>query len=132
MAQKQCPLCKVLKNETEFYANRSKPDGLQRVCKLCSAYWNATWYRKLRLEIVEILGGVCVNCGFDDIRALQVDHIDGGGTQEAREIGNHKIYKKIRDIGPEGYQLLCANCNSIKRKEHGEDTPAKRKNGVFA
>lgn len=112
------------------------PDGLQHSCKLCSAYWNATSYRRLRLEIVGILGGECRGCGFDDIRALQVDHIKGGGTREIREIGNHKIYRKIRDVGPEGYQLLCANCNFIKRKENGEEADvtarARRKDGAFA
>ena len=56
-----------------------------------------------------------------DIRCLQVDHINGGGTQERKRIGNYAIYGKIlKDTT--GYQLLCANCNSIKKHELKETT----------
>ena len=69
---------------------------------------------KLRADVLALLGGVCIACGFSDPRALQVDHIAGGGEKERRRIGNTGVYVKIRQQGTEGYQLLCANCNMIK------------------
>ena len=80
--------------------------------------------RRKRQEIIDLLGGVCVECGFSDLRALQIDHINGGGHQERVKRGNgHTYYNHILreiDAGKELYQLLCANCNWIKRYEEHE------------
>lgn len=66
----------------------------------------------------------CANCGFNDIRALQVDHIENNGAQERRELfGNRTFagttfYRWVRRNNyPEGYAILCANCNIIKLRE---------------
>lgn len=78
--------------------------------------------RKIRLALVAALGGKCVRCGFDDERALQVDHVNGGGVKEARALTGMKnkvILDKVLK-GSEDYQLLCANCNWIKRVENNE------------
>lgn len=78
---------------------------------------------KYRQSVLEILGFECVKCGFNDIRALQIDHINGGGTQERKngETGNpYKVMlKKVID-GSKNYQVLCANCNWIKKVENKE------------
>ena len=75
-----------------------------------------------RVEAINILGGRCKRCGFDDIRALQIDHINGGGSKEIKEIGGYKIYLKIISTKnkDKDYQVLCANCNWIKRYENKE------------
>ena len=72
------------------------------------------------------MGGVCVRCGFADARALQVDHINGGGTEERRHLSQKKVYARVY-AHPNEYQLLCANCNWIKRAEEGEAQGPKRK-----
>ena len=76
--------------------------------------------RNLRLEVINKLGGKCIKCGFNDTRALQLDHINGGGRQELLRCGTHyAMFKKILE-NPEGHQILCANCNWIKRHEKCE------------
>ena len=75
--------------------------------------------KRLRVAALAYLGNKCKHCGFSDSRALQIDHIFGGGAQEARRIGNHGIERNVVN-GVPGYQLLCANCNWIKRAENGE------------
>ena len=79
--------------------------------------------QRIRLAAIAILGGACVKCGFDDIRALQIDHINGGGGKELKisNGGNH-MNKIIRSVlnKENKYQLLCANCNWIKRWENKE------------
>lgn len=81
-------------------------------------------HQKLRREVLYLLGNRCVRCGFEDQRALQIDHIKGGGTAEQRDIGSTQLLRRVRaawNSGDRGtYQLLCANCNWIKRHEHGE------------
>ena len=66
------------------------------------------------------LGDKCNKCSFSDWRALQVDHRDGGGSIEQKEIGIYQIYLKILSGETNRYQLLCANCNWIKRYEQKE------------
>jgi len=61
---------------------------------------------------------------YTDIRALEIDHIDGGGLVHFRSIGRmggSAFYKWLIARGfPEGYQVLCANCNRIKRAVNQE------------
>ena len=76
--------------------------------------------RALRLRVLMLFGGKCQCCGFSDPRALQVDHIDGGGNQERKVLkGTGSRYKAVL-ADPARYQLLCANCNWIKREEEQE------------
>lgn len=80
---------------------------------------SARSYNRARSAVLEVLGGVCVRCGFDDPRALQIDHVNGGGKADRRCRGSRKLYSAIV-AGEPGFQLLCANCNTIKRVENGE------------
>ena len=64
---------------------------------------------------------ICSKCGFDDIRALSIDHINGGGNIQ-REFIHENFYRwLIKNNYPEGYQVLCMNCQFIKRKEQNEN-----------
>jgi hypothetical protein len=78
-----------------------------------------TYGKRLRQRALSVLGTKCSRCGFDDIRALQIDHRFGGGTKERRNLSYPAYYLKILR-NPERYQVLCANCNTIKRTEKGE------------
>jgi hypothetical protein len=66
----------------------------------------------------------CVRCGYDDIRALSIDHINGGGAKHRREINNgggSRIYNwLIKNEYPNGFQTLCLNCQFLKREENKE------------
>jgi hypothetical protein len=66
-----------------------------------------------------MLGGKCVHCGFSDKRALQIDHINGGGSAENRIYGPQRYVNYLKN-GCSGLQLLCANCNQIKKWESKE------------
>lgn len=75
-----------------------------------------------RAELLAFFGNQCVRCGFADARALQVDHIHGDGHAERKGDTNHTTtrWKLTRDnpaLARAKYQLLCANCNWIKRSE---------------
>ena len=81
--------------------------------------------QRKKIKIHTLLGSVCVRCGFSDIRALQIDHINGGGYIERKSYPTNpkKYYSDIllsikKEEGK--YQLLCANCNWIKRFENNE------------
>ena len=78
--------------------------------------------RKWRAAAFQILGTRCTICGFNDIRALQIDHRNGGGNKERKTIfrSPRQFYKAVITDGGQKYQLLCANCNQIKRIEQRE------------
>ena len=81
-------------------------------------------YRKAKDRLFDILGGkVCIKCGINDERCLQFDHINGGGQKELKEnSATNLLFKYLKD--PEiknKLQVLCANCNWIKRYENGEN-----------
>jgi len=83
-------------------------------------------------KLFDLLGGVCLKCGFTDERALQIDHIDGGGFYERKKLKinpkgffGYALQSVLR--GEKKYQLLCANCNWIKRSENKEFYKQERK-----
>lgn len=78
---------------------------------------------KKRSFILGLFGDRCVRCGFKDWRALQIDHIKGRGGEEKRLKGHSdRRGFLLEDVkkSPEKYQILCANCNWIKRYENNE------------
>ena len=81
---------------------------------------------RIRQELFDLLGRECKRCGFSDMRALQIDHINGDGYKDrgkCRGTSSHKrrILEAIKN-GENRYQILCANCNWIKRCENNEHT----------
>lgn len=85
----------------------------------------SVYNRRIRAALLVALGGKCVSCGIVDARVLQVDHVAGDGYEDRRLMKQRgtAMYKtqlqRVLD-GYTGYQLLCANCNWIKRHERGE------------
>lgn len=66
-------------------------------------------------------GRVCNRCGYTDIRALQFDHIYGGGGIDRGEKTSYTYYRTILNTAPfTKYQVLCANCNQIKKETNNE------------
>ncbi len=62
----------------------------------------------------------CAICGFNDIRALCLDHINNCGMKKRflTGSGGRKLaFFLSKNNFPEGFQVLCANCNSIKEIE---------------
>lgn len=85
---------------------------------------SADWNRRLRKSALDILGNKCILCGFDDYRALQVDHIEGNGSSEYKHSYGGTYWRRVIEsvLKKENkYQLLCANCNWIKRY-NGKET----------
>ncbi len=64
----------------------------------------------------------CKKCSFDDIRALSIDHIKGKGHLHRLKVGfGNALYRWIvRNNYPKGFQILCMNCQFIKRYENKE------------
>jgi hypothetical protein len=113
------------------FSNLSTPDERWRKRNPDKVKTHNAKRKQLRLDIINLLGNKCSNCGYIGL-AIQIDHVNGGGNKERKtskgKVGvSYGYYKRIKDKilkGSKEYQLLCANCNFIKRMtvENGEIT----------
>lgn len=98
--------------------------GILTLAQRCSRS-SAIWNKEKRMAVMKILGNKCSKCGFKDFRALQIDHVNGDGASDGNTRGSTfclRVIESVR-IGEKRYQILCANCNWIKRCEKKEYKP---------
>ena len=134
---KTCSKCEKRQQEENFHRSPNTRDGLTAACKKCRRLYSREYYRRFpapykaraverahaqRRLAIGVLGGKCVSCGMSDERVLQFDHINGGGSKEMRGRRSHRatMTKEIISGARSDIQLLCANCNWIKRWEKHE------------
>jgi len=68
--------------------------------------------QELKLEVFQAYGGPwCACCGVANMEFLSLDHIKGGGNQHRKKVGSRLYFYLKRDGFPEGYRVLCMNCN---------------------
>lgn len=87
-------------------------------------------YVRIKNAVFSLLGTNCIKCGISDIRVLQIDHINGGGSKHRKNFQGRGMYYLILANPQESmknYQILCANCNWIKRAENNENRGRLRK-----
>lgn len=120
-SNKWCPRCSTAKPATEFNRNTARSDGLTSYCRSCANAYSQDAYRALRAQAIGHLGGCCKSCGYeDDISALVLDHIHGGGGADRKSGRRNRVPLNAVLAGSTDYQLLCANCNQIKQFENDE------------
>lgn len=141
---KQCSYCKQVKDASEFWVRRKGKPELASRCKKCTHEISRAWFKtergkvaekkattnyrtNLRGQVIKHLGGKCKKCGYSDQRALQLDHINGGGSQLRKQKNSwSQFYREVlRGEHPHEIQILCANCNWIKKIENKEIKNAK-------
>jgi hypothetical protein len=121
-----------------FWKSKRAASGFQNLCKDCSKHKLKLWQishrertresardrqQLLRKAALEHYGGIppkCKCCGELELKFLAIDHIYGGGTKHLKSIGNGHLsgtklpsWLKINNY-PEGFQILCHNCNTAK------------------
>jgi len=80
-------------------------------------------YYRYRLEAIDHYSGgrnCCTRCGLDDVRVLDFDHVNNDGAEQRREMGNNLVYWMKKNNFPQGFQVLCRNCNWLKELEKRE------------
>ena len=59
---------------------------------------------------------MCSCCCETDIEFLCIDHINGGGGKHIKALGTTNFYQwLINNNFPDGFQVMCYNCNFAKR-----------------
>lgn len=131
---KKCSGCKQTKSILQFSRNPKMHDGRANWCKNCHHedkkrrynekpdYYKEVSTRKrlkLRTEVLTHYSNgtpKCACCGIAEIKFLCIDHINGGGNAHRKTLPRgHYIYQWLKNEKyPEGFQVLCHNCNMAK------------------
>ncbi len=119
-----CLKCRLEKDASEFSKdNRSKQRGYQGYCKACKkkAYHELTkvhhhevtrlWRQNHKEQVLNHYGNRCTCCGENHIEFLTIDHINGDGAKHRKETNGHTYKWLIDNNFPEGFRVLCFNCN---------------------
>lgn len=61
----------------------------------------------------------CSCCDESEYDFLTIDHIENNGNEHRRVIGNNLYNWLIQHNFPEGFDVLCMNCNHGKSKHNG-------------
>jgi len=73
---------------------------------------------RLRNEVIDAYGGKCACCGETRKEFLSIDHKNGNGNKQKKEIGartSQEFYCWLKENNyPDGFQVLCFNCNCGK------------------
>lgn len=137
--KKICSRCGIEKDISEFY-KRGDRDAVRSACKGCyngdlnktrrDRYESDSEYRDrvkedareqqraIRVEVLTHYGSSCECCGEDRYEFLCLDHRDGGGNQHRKAVGKNAsllgsaFYWWVKREGfPDGFRVLCHNCN---------------------
>lgn len=125
---KRCPDCGASKPIDAFGVARSKRDGRFSYCVDCRRARNNVRSAAMREELRErqrdrrayvrlyVLfeyGGRCECCGETEPKLLAIDHINGGGKHHRNnsDVGRHVAAWLARNGFPDGFRVLCHNCN---------------------
>jgi hypothetical protein len=117
--------CGQYKTWDSFY-RRNGRTGHHASCKDCFHAYDAVkaeWRKRLRETALAAYGDCCACCEEKEPIFLTIDHINNDGAEHRREIGSvggRSFYSWLRKNNyPEGFQVLCWNCNSGKHLNGG-------------
>lgn len=120
---------KIKSTKHEYYLEH-RDETIQRVCQYAKdnrLQHNARGTKaknKLKLEVFSVYSCgdfKCKHCDETETGVLTVDHVNGDGAEHRREIGltascGSNFYRWLkRNNYPEGFQILCYNCQYRKR-----------------
>jgi len=109
------------------------PDALAKFRKSINSY-NVTQRAEIRDLVYKSYGGYrCACCGETEPKFLSIDHINNDGAKHKREFrirtGEQMYRWLVRNKFPQGFQILCMNCQWGKRNNCGI-CPHQSGNGV--
>ncbi len=142
MREHKCPGCNEVYPLTAEYfpIQGTAKSGFKSRCRKCSSKQFSEWYQentrtrkykknseaykrycqRVRVKALTYYGGnppACQCCGESILEFLCIDHINGGGNEHRREVGvGLMFYRWLINSGyPEGFRVLCHNCNWARR-----------------
>lgn len=124
-----CKTCEKIKRRISYVKNRQKRINSTKKWRKNNYHKFMQYVRKRRnevkIELVNGYGGKCECCGENRIVFLSLDHINRDGKIDRKRFyTSDDLYRHLIKRGfPEGYRILCMNCNFATR--YGNECPHK-------
>ena len=96
----KCRICANIRGKESNHKHKEKINENHRIKR-----------QEIRKAVLEHYGHKCNCCGEPRNEFLALDHINGGGNKHRKEIKCPVILWIYRNNYPEGFRLLCHNCN---------------------
>jgi hypothetical protein len=126
---KTCSVCKIKKQPKDFNLKSSNPDGLQRICRICSNKASKKYYQKNKDKHIKntslnrekyykrnreyvynlLLNSCCIDCGISDPIVLEFDHIKDKVKDISKMIVGYSMKSLKNEI--KKCEIVCANCH---------------------
>lgn len=143
MTTKTCTQCNQEKDFSEFSKHPNGKFGLQSKCKSCHKEYkqqhyaqpeaakdlqnyNSRYRNAIKDKVFAHYGQLCACCGESERAFLTLDHIENNGADHRRELGGGRTTSTdktwrwlVQNDFPDGFQILCYNCNCGKRDNGG-------------
>lgn len=129
---KICTRCKLEQSVDNFGNNKARLDGKQAWCKPCVKVHNADYYKRTphrnpqrrahslkvvlrnRKFMMDLLKrSTCIDCGQDDWRVLEFDHVRGEKFADVSCMVKSASIQALQDEIAK-CDIKCANCHRIK------------------
>ncbi len=114
-----CTSCGAVLNETNCYPSNKNLKGKCKHC--CNKYWAERQLKRKMLVLNHYSNGKmeCARCQEKRLEFLTIDHMKNDGAKHRKELKEkfkHVFFYKwlIENNYPEGYQVLCRECNLDK------------------
>jgi len=121
-----CKSCVIKKNASYYYRDHDASLKRARVNYIKHQRVNLEnakgRYAKLRQAALSAYGHSCACCGEPEPLFLEIDHIENNGAEHRKKIGNSAksiVEWLAKNNYPNGFQILCANCNQGKKRNGG-------------
>lgn len=99
----------LYKHKQKEYQKRFYILNKEKVNKESNERWRneriicLSYYSKNKME--------CACCKENNYEFLAIDHINGGGNKHVKSIGGKLVRWLIKNNFPQGFRVLCHNCN---------------------
>ena len=114
-----CPRCHETKRISEFYPSKREVGGVSSWCKSCDNENCREYAESGKRLVFDHYGRSCVCCGESEELFLTIDHVNNDGAEHRRAIGPDICAWLLKNDFPEGFQVLCYNCNCGKQRNGG-------------
>lgn len=114
-----CRECSAKRANAYYAKNKDKVLAANKRRREANPIQSRQWHNasnfRLKIEVLKHYSPdlVCERCGEKDILVLSVDHINGGGNKQKKELGlmGGRFYQWLKNNNyPSGFRVLCMNC----------------------
>lgn len=127
--EKICGICRTSKPLTvEFFATRIDRNGWQSICRQCQKEYRRKHYLENKQKYIDkaaqwrkeqliifynwMKDKSCLDCGINDIRVLEFDHLNDKSFNISEVVGSVKLEVLMKEIAK--CDIVCKNCHAIR------------------